>query len=157
MGNGLYAKLTVRTADYLADKKLQKLMETEGDIDSYDGITVVEGSDISYGEYDEVEAYCIDHGIAFDRQTEADLECNACVRIFRPGSNPIDEQVSVDINSMSFVYCQEVLEILDDTSFTPAEQLDRIRSAVYERDYPCEQIYDYRSPLESQDESEAGV
>lgn len=150
MGNYLWARLEVRTVDYQADEKLQELMENKGEPDSLNGVTGVENSEVRDGLMDELESYCVEAGIAFDRSSEATLESRAEIRIFRPGTEPVDERVFVDNNWYPYVLCEKILGILTDEKLTDSEKLQCAIEFATKEDLPVPKIDIFRSVLEQE-------
>jgi len=149
MGTLLWARLEVRTADFLADKKLQKLMAAEGDTDSMNGVTDVTNPEASDGEMDDVEEYCMATGIAYDRSTEAGIESSAEMKIFRPGPEPISEVVFVNTYWQPTISCSEIFLILEDEDLDDKEKIRLAIKCTREYDFHCKLIREYLSSRET--------
>jgi len=50
-----------------------------------DGLLVLADPEASYGRFEELEAFCVEHGIPFDRHSDAKYEFDAENVYFRPG------------------------------------------------------------------------
>ena len=50
-----------------------------------DGHLVLADAEASYGQFEELEAFCVEHGIPFDRHSDAHYEFDAQNVYFRPG------------------------------------------------------------------------
>lgn len=147
-----YASLSIRTVDYQANDCLFELMCDAGDIYECNGITDLCNAETTDGVFEEVEEYCFQNGIAFDRKSEESIELSAQMRIFRPGNVPVDETVEIDITTgRPFISCEEILILLEDQSRTPANRIEMAIAAVQKRNFPCKQIAQYRSTLENEE------
>lgn len=148
----IWTSIEVRLADHEADEKLRRLLEYKGweqFEDRFLGIVSFTNSEGSRTQTEEFEDYCIEAGIAFDRQYEADLENAAEYRIFRPGENPIDALVEVDVYGKPYVWCQEIADIFANETMSDKEKMTRLLRCSEKNDFPCPLISKYRSSRES--------
>ncbi len=154
MSSDRYRRFFFRLADYNADEALRCLVKEHCDdieTDWYPGTVVCTDPHGDPWSRQDIENYCIEKKIAFDRWYEADLERPATYRIYRPGDEPIDKICDVDvIDARPYMFCDAIASILASKSSTDKEKLNWIANAVQHSDFPCPRIYDYRSPRESE-------
>lgn len=147
----LCMRFDVRKVDYKTDEKLRSLLEDICEKDEYQSLGIISFLEPNGrpGSTAAVEEHCIKSGIAFDRWCEANQECAAQYRIYRPGKNPIDAIVDVDVEENPYVRCDTITEILTDKTLTDKEKVRRLLNYSNKVDFPCPLITDYRSSLET--------
>ena len=149
MADRFCASLKVRRVDYEGDANLKKLLDLEAEETSEEGIFMITDIQARYGEFDEIETYCVDHGIAFDRWSESYYEYRSQIRMFRPEATVIDKTVYLSSdNGDPFIECRTVRAVLDDASKSESEKLQKILEFIQNEDYPCKPLEEYRSPRE---------
>lgn len=144
----LWCRFEVRLVDHEADEKLRQLFDETWDKDENKDLGIVSYTNTE-GSTDDIEEYCIETGIAFDRQHEADLENAAEYRIYRSGKNPIDALVEVDIYGKPYVWCQAIANIFAIETLSDKEKMTWLLRCCHKNDFPCPLISQYRSPRES--------
>lgn len=150
MSDRFAATLTVRRADYEALEELKRLIDME-EKDSFDNAIVEIRNDAArYGEFEEIEEFCTEHGIAFDRWSEAYYEYQSQMRMYRPGAEPIDKIVFLSSSGEPFVGCRDIRQILEDMKLAADERILRAIEIGRESDYPCPTIENYRSEREQE-------
>lgn len=123
----------------------QQQGETESDV----GVFKIIDYQAPYGEFSEIESYCVKNEIAFDRWSESYCEYRSEMRMFRPGEEPIDKIVFLASDDEGpFVECECIKAIFGDLSLSYKAKLQQIYEQVLKKDYPCKQIEEYRSPRE---------
>ena len=150
MADRFTATLKVRRADYEADPKLKELLDLEEEDADDEGVFKIIDFQAPYGEFSEIESYCINNAIAFDRWSESYCEYRSEMRMFRPGDEPIDQIVFLASDDDGpFVECECIKAIFGDLSLSEKEKLQQIYEQVLKKDYPCKQIEEYRSSREA--------
>ena len=140
--------LTVRKADYEADANLKAFMDHETIDTSEKGIIQVTNNETRYGQFEEIEYYCVENEIAFDRWRESYNEYKSEVRMYRPGDS-IDRTVYLTSDGGEpFVECYCIRSVLENTSMTESDRILQALEAILKADYPCRPIEDYRSKRE---------
>lgn len=151
MSCDLWQRFKVRKADYDADERLRDLLESNFEEIEYETDGTVTCTDPYGGLWalEDTGDYCEREGVAYDWWREADLECPARYRTFRPGEAPVDAIVDVDLDLKTYVLCEEFESILSNKSTTDKEKVTQIMAIIQKADFPCPLISDYRSSRET--------
>ena len=148
-----FSRLEVRESAWETDKELQKMMEDAGDVETFEGIVEVINSDAYDGCYEDIEDYCILKDIAFDRITEATLEIESFIRLYRPeeDSGAIDVTVTVNLHQAPYVLCDDLMIIL---KMDVADELKLLsfREKIRDNNFPCPLIQNYHTEAEKKEE-----
>ncbi|MDI6824662.1 MAG: hypothetical protein QME87_09955 [Bacillota bacterium] len=94
-------------------EEIKRLIEQEGDpflsMVEPDSL-VCEADDAPWGRFEELEEYLVQHGIPFDRHTEAKYEYDAVLRVFRPGA--LDEEVPANQDGNIVVLAEDIRQAI---------------------------------------------
>lgn len=113
------------------DEKIRNLLEEEGvrfketgdlgdplydlDVEVEDGIFFMHNSEVSYGEFSNLEDLLIEKGIPFDRTSNMDWNRPPELRVYRPGEPTFDHYFALDDEAyepvVSVVKIRELLSL----------------------------------------------
>lgn len=77
------------------------------------------------GQFADLEAFLVEHGIHFNGHNDAHYECDAENVFYRGGPEPV--RMPATQGGESLVACRDILAILDDPSLADGEKLMAIR------------------------------
>ncbi|MEW6048300.1 MAG: hypothetical protein AB1609_17795 [Bacillota bacterium] len=98
-------------------EEIKRLIEQEGDPFcsevSPDSLVCRTGGAL-WGEFEDLEQYLVQHGIPFNRHTEAKYEYDATLRVFRPGV--LDEEVPANQDGNIVVLAEDIRQAIAATT-----------------------------------------
>jgi hypothetical protein len=140
MANRLWGEISIPT--HLITSELLNILLTE--VDSYsfynrredDGITVVDYGEARSGEFERTEQYCREHGIPYDRRSEAGIDFPAEIVYYRPAVvGKADKEkdqcirIPVDYQWSPYLDVDFIRQILD-SQISDADKLSQIRDLI---------------------------
>lgn len=118
-----------------------------------DGIVYIRKDQILWGQFEELEAWLVEHGVPFDRHSGGYCEIEPCLRQYRPAEDGVD---AVDVEYMQTVNGETHLsrdDVLPYLELPPEKAVAAIRTLIGRECPVVRPLVDYNSHGIASDQS----
>lgn len=109
-----------------------------------DGILRLNNPEARYGEFADLEEAFIKKGIPFDRESRADWQRPAILRVFRPGDTPLDLLIPQDEKLCALITAiRKLIEAAGSKAVSEIRVLQDIENCLNQKSPPYPPLYGY--------------
>jgi hypothetical protein len=109
-----------------------------------DGILSLYNPEARYGEFADLEEVLIKKGIPFDRESRADWQRPAVLRVFRPGYAPLDLLIPQDEQLCALIFAiRKLIEAVGGKGVSEIRVLQDIENCLNKKSPPYPPLYSY--------------